>query len=125
MKLKLTVAVLAAAFVASPLAASAATYTPLPAHVYAPYYETYLAPNTPSIAATAQASGAKYFTLAFLQSTGQELVQPGLERQLVPAAELLRGRHRRAARAGGDVIPSFGGYSADQGGTEIADSCKT
>jgi hypothetical protein len=25
--------------------------------------------------------------------------------------------------AGGNVIPSFGGYSADQGGTEIADSC--
>jgi hypothetical protein len=24
---------------------------------------------------------------------------------------------------GGDVIPSFGGYSADHGGTEIADSC--
>ncbi len=24
---------------------------------------------------------------------------------------------------GGDVVPSFGGYSADQGGTEIADSC--
>ncbi len=23
----------------------------------------------------------------------------------------------------GDVIPTFGGYSADQGGTEIADSC--
>ena len=23
------------------------------------------------------------------------------------------------------MIPSFGGYSADQGGTEIADSCKT
>src|SRR6185437_13385298 len=24
---------------------------------------------------------------------------------------------------GGDVIPSFGGYSADHGGTEFADSC--
>jgi len=24
---------------------------------------------------------------------------------------------------GGDVVPSFGGYSADHGGTEIADSC--
>jgi hypothetical protein len=26
--------------------------------------------------------------------------------------------------AGGDVIPSLGGWSADQGGTEIGDSCK-
>src|SRR5262252_6987015 len=56
-----------------PLAAGgqALAYTALPAHVYAPYYETYLAPNTPSLTATAQASGAKYFTLAFLQSTGK------------------------------------------------------
>jgi hypothetical protein len=51
--------------------AAAAAYTPLPAHVYAPYYETYLVPNTPGITATAQASGAKYFTLAFLQSAGK------------------------------------------------------
>ena len=51
-------------------AAAATTYTPLPAHVYAPYYETYLAPNTQSITATAQASGAKYFTLAFIISQG-------------------------------------------------------
>src|ERR1700752_3805871 len=50
---------------------AAAAYTALPAHVYAPYYETYLAPNTASISATATASSAKYFTLAFLQSTGK------------------------------------------------------
>jgi len=34
--------------------AGAVTYTALPAHVYAPYYETFLAPSTPSITATAQ-----------------------------------------------------------------------
>ncbi|MBO0818048.1 MAG: hypothetical protein J2P30_23190, partial [Actinobacteria bacterium] len=51
--------------------ASAAMYRPLPAHVYAPYYETFLAPDTPGIAATAQASGARHLTLAFLQSTGK------------------------------------------------------
>src|SRR5215471_2578715 len=48
--------------------AAATTYTPLPAHVYAPYYETYLAPGTAGISATALESGAKYFTLAFLQT---------------------------------------------------------
>ena len=26
---------------------------------------------------------------------------------------------------GGDVVPSFGGYSADHGGTEIAETCKS
>jgi hypothetical protein len=103
--------------------ASAATYTPLPIHVYAPYYETYLAPNTASIASTAQSSGAKYMTLAFLQSTGKgscSLDWNGLSSQPLNyyAADIA------ALRAtGGDVIPSFGGYSADHGGTEIADSC--
>src|SRR5215467_2298430 len=97
--------------------------TPLPAHVYAPYYETYLAPNTPSITATEQASGSKYFTLAFLQSTGKNscsLAWNGLASQPLNyyASDIASLR-----AAGGDVIPSFGGYSADHGGTEIADSC--
>jgi hypothetical protein len=103
--------------------AAAQTYTPLPASVYAPYYETYLAPNTPSISATATASGAKYFTLAFLQSTGKNscsLDWNGSSSQPLTyyASDLASLR-----AAGGDVIPSFGGYSADHGGTEIADSC--
>jgi hypothetical protein len=103
--------------------AVAQTYAPLPAHVYAPYYETYLAPGTPSITATAQASGAKYFTLAFLQSTGKgscTLAWNGLASQPLNyyASDIASLR-----AMGGDVIPSFGGYSADHGGTEIADSC--
>jgi hypothetical protein len=118
----------AAVCLLSPLAgggaiASAATYTPLPAHVYAPYYETYLAPNTPGIASTASASGAKYFTLAFLQSTGKgscSLAWNGLSSQPLNyyASDIAALR-----TMGGDVIPSFGGYSADHNGTEIADSC--
>src|SRR5215470_10204088 len=88
--------------------AAAATYTPLPAHVYAPYYETYLAPNTPSIASTASSSGAKYFTLAFLQSTGKSscsLDWNGLSSQPLNyyATDIAALR-----AAGGDVIPSFG-----------------
>jgi hypothetical protein len=106
------------------MAPAMAAGTPLPAHVYAPYYETYLAPNTASLTATSQASGAKYFTLAFLQSTGRgscSLAWNGNSAQPLNyyAADIASLR-----AAGGDVIPSFGGYSADQGGTEIADSCK-
>ncbi len=70
-------------------AGPAAAYTALPAHVYAPYYETYLAPGTPSISATAQQSGAKYFTLAFLQSAGKgscSLDWNGSSAQLLMAA---------------------------------------
>ena len=121
------VGLISAAALIVPLAAaspaSAATYTPLPAHVYAPYYETYLAPNTPSLTATEQASGAKYFTLAFLQSTGKgscSLDWNGVASQPLNyyASDIASLR-----ASGGDVIPSFGGYSADHGGTEIADSC--
>jgi hypothetical protein len=95
----------------------------LPAHVYAPYYETYLAPNTPGLVATAQASGANYLTLAFLQSTGKNscsLDWNGLSSQPLTyyASDIAT-----LQQDGYNVIPSFGGYSADQGGTEIADSC--
>jgi len=44
------------------------TYTALPAPRVRAYYETFLASQHPSITATAQASGVKYFTLAFLQA---------------------------------------------------------
>ena len=56
----------------------------------------------------------------------QALVRAGLERRRQPA------RHRRPLRASDPPrcagwaatwCPSFGGYSADHGGTEIADSC--
>jgi Glycosyl hydrolases family 18 len=103
--------------------ATAASYTPLPAHVYVPYYETYLAPNTPSIATTAQQSGAKYFTLAFLQSTGKNSCSLDWNGNSAQPVSYYASDIAALRAAGGDVIPSFGGYSADQGGTEIADSC--
>jgi len=104
-------------------AATAAAYTPLPAHVYAPYYETYLAPNTASISATAQQSGAKYFTLAFLQSTGKNSCALDWNGNSAQPLSYYSADIASLRAAGGDVIPSFGGYGADQGGTEIADSC--
>jgi hypothetical protein len=113
--------------VVCPLEASASTtaYTPLPAHVYAPYYETYLGTSTPSISSTAQSSGAKYLTLAFIQSAGKGSCTPtwnGSSTQPI-GASVYGSDIATLQAAGGDVIPSFGGYSADQGGTEIADSC--
>jgi hypothetical protein len=42
---------------------SANAATALPAHVYAPYFETW---TTDGIATTAQQSGSRYLTLAFL-----------------------------------------------------------
>jgi hypothetical protein len=117
------VAALLVPLAASDPASAATTYTPLPAHVYAPYYETYLAPSTPSITATQKASGTQYFTLAFLQAPSRgscSLDWNGLASQPLNyyASDIASLR-----ADGGDVIPSFGGYSADHGGTEIADSC--
>jgi Glycosyl hydrolases family 18 len=126
-KLKFAIAALAAfVAVACPLGASAA-YTALPAHVYAPYYETYLGSATPSISSTAQASGAKYLTLAFIQSAGKGSCTPtwnGNSAQPIGAGDAYASDIAALQSKGGDVIPSFGGYSADQGGTEIADSCQ-
>jgi len=110
---------LAALFAAS----TASAATPLPAHVYAPYFETW---TSDGITPTAQASGARYFTLAFLQTlskTSCTLAWNGDKTQTIPAGRYLSDIASLRA-LGGDVIPSFGGWSADQGGTEIADSCK-
>src|SRR5437660_12744309 len=68
--------------------------TALPARVYAPYFETW---TTEGITATAQASGAKYLTLAFLQSLGKTsctLAWNGASSQTVPSrSDLSRIAH--------------------------------
>jgi hypothetical protein len=120
---RLLIAPLAAVLVV--VSPAAAANTPLPGHVYAPYYETYLGSSTANIPDTAQASGATYLTLAFLQSAGKSsctLTWNGDKSQLIGHSMFDAGIATLQSR-GGDVIPSFGGYSADQGGTEIADSC--
>src|SRR5207245_8806492 len=109
---------------AGPSAASAfAAGTALPAHVYAPYYETYLAPNTPTITAEAQASGARYFSLAFLQATSKGSCSIDWNSNSSQPLNYYNTDIANLRAIGGDVIPTFGGYSADQGGTEIADAC--
>ncbi|HEY2443228.1 MAG TPA: hypothetical protein VGI31_08855 [Streptosporangiaceae bacterium] len=94
----------------------------VPAHVYAPYFETYL-PG--SIVTTARQSRAHYLTLAFIQTPAKGSCVPawnGDAKQPLSAGRYLS--QIAALRAmGGNVIPSFGGFSADNGGTEIADSC--
>ena len=97
--------------------------TALPTRVYAPYFETW---TTDSLTTISQQSGVKHFTLAFLETTsktsctlawGGDKAQPVSGGRYLSEIGLLRA-------AGGDVIPSLGGWSADQGGTEIGDSCK-
>jgi chitinase len=95
---------------------------PLPDHIFAPYFEGYTSDDPGALAA---ASGAKYLTLAFIQTPA-----PGscdLDWNGNPATPIAWSTYgaaiARMRAAHGDVIPSFGGYSADHAGEEIADSC--
>ena len=96
--------------------------TPLPAHLYAPYFETW---TTDSISTIASQSGAKYMTLAFVEVASRGSCTPvwnGDSTQPMSAGRYLTDIANLRAM-GGDVIPSFGGFSADNGGTELADAC--
>jgi hypothetical protein len=123
-----TAAALAAATWATTAQASAAParprgYAPIPAQVYAPYFETYLTKS--NIATVAKASGARYLTLAFIQTAkrGSCIATWNGDAKMPLASGRYQGQIAALRAMGGNVIPSFGGYSADQGGTEIADSC--
>jgi len=98
--------------------------TALPTHVFSPYFETW---TTDSITTIAQQSGARYFTLAFLETLGKtscQLAWNGDKTRTPTSSPVPYASDIASLRAlGGDVIPSFGGWSADQGGTEIGDSC--
>jgi hypothetical protein len=131
---RLAIGALTAAAVAWPLGASGAAAAarptalaagaPLPAHVYAPYFEAWTADSIQTIA---QQSGARYFTLAFLETPKKgscTITWNGDASQTMSAGRYASDVTWLRAN-GGDVIPSFGGYSADHGGTEIADSCSS
>ncbi|MER6956380.1 MULTISPECIES: chitinase [unclassified Streptomyces] len=104
----------------SPLSAHGAE--PMPAHVAAPYFEAW---SGESPAALAAESGNKYLTMAFLQTPAAGSCTAywnGDATQPITRASF--GRDIAAIQArGGNVIPSFGGYTADTTGTELADSC--
>ena len=96
----------------------------LPAHVYAPYLETWS--TRTSLLGSARQSGARYLTLAFLQTPSPGSCTPawnGDPSQTMAARRYVAQVAALRTQLGGDVIPSFGGYSADHGGTELADSC--
>jgi hypothetical protein len=77
------------------------------------------------LAALSHQSGAKYLSLAFLQTAQAgscTAYWDGDTSQPISSASFGSDIATIQA-AGGNVIPSFGGYSADTTGTDIADSC--
>ncbi|MFA3876074.1 glycosyl hydrolase family 18 protein [Streptomyces sp. MMCC 100] len=96
--------------------------TPLPDRVFAPYFEAWTGESPAALAAQ---SGAKHLTMAFLQTATAGSCTPYWNGDTsMPIAQSTFGADFDTIQAnGGDVIPSFGGYTADTTGTEIADSC--
>jgi hypothetical protein len=96
---------------------------PLPYQVFAPYYEMY--DTSTDLASLSQQSGARYLSLAFLQTAASGSCTAYWDGDTSkPIAPSSYGTDIAGIQAhGGNVIPSFGGYSADTTNTDIADSC--
>jgi chitinase len=100
--------------------ADAATVSRIPAHVFAPYFEAY---NGDSLNSLSQQSGNNFLTLAFAQTANVGSCSALWDGDTAISSATY-GSDIAAIRArGGDVIPSYGGYAADNAGTELADSC--
>jgi hypothetical protein len=115
-------AVAAAGLAVSGASAASAAATPLPSHVFAPYFEAYNGDNPVTLS---QESGAKYLTFAFIQtaSAGSCTAYWNGDSSEPLTSATFGSDISQMQAAGGNVIPSFGGYSADSTGTDIADSC--
>jgi chitinase len=102
--------------------AQAATVSRIPAHVFAPYFEAY---NGDSMNGLSQQSGDNFLTMAFVQtpSAGSCTAYWNGDTGMPIASSSFGGDITAMRGRGGDVIPSFGGYAADNQGTELADSC--
>jgi hypothetical protein len=136
----LAVAALAAAGIITAATATASTATTslaagasrgegviLPPHVYAPYFETYDTADG-GLAQLSAESGAKYLSLAFLETTAPGSCTAYWNGDTTtPISATAAGSFgadiARIQARGGTVIPSFGGYAADTTNTDIADSC--
>ncbi|GLY92245.1 carbohydrate binding domain-containing protein [Actinoallomurus iriomotensis] len=117
-----TTALILSAFGVGAVTTTTAGAATLPTHVFAPYFEAWTGDDPATLS---QQSGARYLTMAFIQTSAQGSCTPYWNGDTgSPIASSSFGSSISSIQsAGGDVIPSFGGYTADNTGTEIADSC--
>jgi hypothetical protein len=96
---------------------------PLPQEIFAPYYEMY--DTSTGLAALSQQSGSRFLSLAFLETAASGSCTAYWDGDATePIASSSYGGDIADIQAhGGNVIPSFGGYTADTTNTDIADSC--
>jgi hypothetical protein len=130
-RIPLLLAAAGAAITASVIPAISAQATPSaaggegaqPQHLFAPYYEMY--DSSTNMVTVSRQSGARYLSLAFLQTNapGSCTAYWNGDTSLPIAASSYGNDIKAIQAAGGNVVPSFGGYAADTSGTELADSC--
>jgi hypothetical protein len=94
----------------------------LPGHVFAPYFESWTGQSPAQLAAQ---SGNKFLTLAFLETpaVGSCTAFWNGDPSMPVAWSTFGADIATIRKAGGDIVPSFGGFSADNQGRELADSC--
>ena len=111
----------AAGLAVSGASAASAAATPLPATSSRPTSR----PTTATTRSPSQESGAKYLTFAFIQtaSAGSCTAYWNGDTSQPLTSATFGSDISTIQAAGGNVIPSFGGFSADSTGTDIADSC--
>lgn len=104
-----------AAVVGSAGPALASSPNPWPAHVFAPYVDTWT--NNVTLTTVAANYGTKFFTIAFVDGAN---CQWSIGEQSAMQTQIGNLRAQ-----GGDVSISFGGYGSDTNLTEIGDACST
>jgi len=95
--------------------ASAAGPNAFPARVVAPYVDTGLSNVT--LTSVASSTGDKFFTLAFVDGAGCRWSLPNQAGWQTQVTNL--------RKAGGDVSISFGGFTTDNNGTDLGNTCAT
>jgi chitinase len=101
----------------SPASAAANPGPGFPAHYAAPYAEMWLSPQ--NMVNAANATGNRFFTLAFIISGGG--CSPAIDGNVAISDASWNSAINTVRAGGGDVIASFGGAS----GTELGQACTT
>jgi hypothetical protein len=91
-----------------------------PAQVYSPYFETWVNGSLPSLASQ---SGASYFNLGFLQAESPGSCTLTWDGSQSAASQGYVSEIGQLKQRGGNVALAFGGQSAGNNGTDIADAC--
>ena len=108
-------AIAVSGFATATPAVAASSPNAWPAHVFAPFVDTWS--NNVTLTDAANTYGTKFFTIAFVDGTGCHW---SIGEQSTVQAEI------DSLRAiGGDVSVSFGGYTTDDNLTELGDSCSS